>query len=57
MSNIANDKIIEENTSGHGKMAAVPPEVRGWSWGAFLLTWIWGSVMEPIGLFGVFSPS
>ena len=42
MSNIANDKIIEENTSGHGKMAAVPPEVRGWSWGAFLLTWIWG---------------
>jgi hypothetical protein len=21
---------------------AVPPEVRGWNWGAFLLTWIWG---------------
>lgn len=20
----------------------VPPEVRGWNWGAFMLTWIWG---------------
>lgn len=31
-----------ENTSGQGKTAAVPTEVRGWNWGAFLLTWIWG---------------
>jgi len=31
-----------ENTSGQGRSAMVPPEVRGWSWGAFLLTWIWG---------------
>lgn len=22
--------------------AALPPEVRRWNWGAFLLTWIWG---------------
>ncbi|MGZ5038433.1 MAG: cytochrome c oxidase assembly factor Coa1 family protein [Usitatibacter sp.] len=22
--------------------APVPPEVRGWNWGAFLLSWIWG---------------
>ncbi len=21
---------------------AIPPEIRGWNWGAFLLTWIWG---------------
>ena len=31
-----------ENTSGQGKLAMVPEEVKGWSWGAFGLTWIWG---------------
>lgn len=31
-----------ENTSGQGAMAVVPREIRGWNWGAFLLTWIWG---------------
>jgi hypothetical protein len=31
-----------ENTSGQGKGAVIPPEVRGWSWGAFLMNWIWG---------------
>lgn len=31
-----------ENTSGHGKAAVIPPEIRGWNWGAFLLNWIWG---------------
>ena len=30
------------NTSGQGSAAAVPEEVKGWSWGGFLLTWIWG---------------
>lgn len=30
------------NTSGQGSSAAVPPEVKGWSWGAFFLNWIWG---------------
>ena len=30
-----------ENTSGQGKNAKVPEEVRGWNWGAFLLNWIW----------------
>jgi hypothetical protein len=30
------------NTSGQGSGAAVPEEVKGWSWGAFFLTWIWG---------------
>ena len=31
-----------ENTSGQGKQAVIPDEVRGWNWGAFLLNWIWG---------------
>ena len=31
-----------ENTSGQGSMAAVPPEIDRWNWGAFLLNWIWG---------------
>ncbi|MBL8226262.1 MAG: hypothetical protein JNM50_13135 [Chromatiales bacterium] len=30
------------NTSGGGPLAAVPPEVDRWNWGAFLLGWIWG---------------
>jgi hypothetical protein len=31
-----------ENTSGQGKTGAVPEEIRGWSWGAFFLGFIWG---------------
>jgi len=31
-----------ENTSGQGARAVVPPEIRRWNWGAFLLNWIWG---------------
>ena len=31
-----------ENTSGQGAAAVVPLEIKGWSWGGFLLTWIWG---------------
>jgi len=34
--------VTAENTSGQGKLAIVPEEVKGWSWGAFGLTWIWG---------------
>ena len=34
--------VTPENTSGQGKLATVPEEVKGWSWGAFCLTWIWG---------------
>lgn len=30
------------NTSGQGLSAVVPPELQGWNWGAFLLTWVWG---------------
>jgi hypothetical protein len=31
-----------ENTSGRGDQAVVPPEIKRWNWGAFLLNWIWG---------------
>jgi len=31
-----------DNTSGQREHAVVPPEIRRWSWGAFLLNWIWG---------------
>lgn len=31
-----------ENTSGQGKLARIPQGIRGWNWGAFLLSWIWG---------------
>jgi hypothetical protein len=34
--------VTPENTSGQGESATVPEEVKGWSWGAFVLTWIWG---------------
>jgi len=34
--------VTPENTSGQGESATVPEEVKGWSWGAFALTWIWG---------------
>ena len=30
------------NTSGMGPLAQIPPEIRGWNWGAFFLGWIWG---------------
>jgi len=31
-----------ENTSGQGKTATVPSEIKKWNWGAFFLNWIWG---------------
>ncbi len=31
-----------ENTSGMGSSASIPIEIKGWNWGAFLLSWIWG---------------
>jgi hypothetical protein len=34
--------VTPENTSGQGESATVPEEVKGWSWAAFVLTWIWG---------------
>jgi len=38
----ARSKPPIENTSGQGLSAVVPPEIEGWNWGAFFLTWIWG---------------
>ncbi len=35
-------EAVVATTSGQGKDAAVPEEIRGWNWGAFLLNWIWG---------------
>ena len=32
---------MEENTSGQGKSASVPKEIRTWNWGAFLGNGIW----------------
>ena len=31
-----------QNNSGQGKLAAFPPQLYGWNWGAFFLTWMWG---------------
>ena len=30
-----------DNTSGMGKGHPIPDGVKGWSWGAFFLNWIW----------------
>jgi len=38
---LASDQIAG-NTSGMGKQAVIPPEIKRWNWGAFFLTWIWG---------------
>jgi hypothetical protein len=38
---IATAAISTANTSGMGKRALVPEEIKGWNWGAFLLNWIW----------------
>jgi len=40
-SRVQGDATVAENTSGQGSSAVVPKEIRGWNWGAFLLTWIW----------------
>jgi hypothetical protein len=31
-----------ENTSGQGKQAILPEEIKGWNWGAFIFNWLWG---------------
>lgn len=32
-----------DERSGKGPASEVPPEIRGWNWGAAGLTWVWGS--------------
>lgn len=34
--------LTADYTSGQGVLSQLPAELRGWNWGAFLLTWIWG---------------
>jgi hypothetical protein len=53
-------EVTPENTSGQGESVIVPEEVKGWSWGAFILTWIWGvcngvliSLLCLIPIFGI----
>ena len=33
---------VNQNTSGMKDSSTIPNEVKGFSWGGFLLTWIWG---------------
>lgn len=35
-------EATDQNTSGTGNAAIVPPQIKGWNWGAMLLNWIWG---------------
>lgn len=34
--------LAMENTSGQGRSAVIPKEIRGWNWGAFFFGWLWG---------------
>lgn len=34
-------EVSVENNSGGGKNIEPPKGVKGWSWGAFFLNWIW----------------
>ena len=38
---VADRWVDVQNNSGGGRAIEVPPQVKGWSWGAFLLNWIW----------------
>ncbi len=33
---------VYDKRSGKGEASTVPAEIKGWSWGAFMLNWIWG---------------
>jgi len=52
-----------ENTSGQGKQAVIPVELKGWNWGAFLMNWVWGifnktyiALLTFVPLVGMFMP-
>jgi hypothetical protein len=47
-------RVSYENTSGRGKGHPIPDGVKGWSWGAFILSWIWAIGNGTwIGLLGI----
>lgn len=35
------EQKVDTNTSGMGKDAIVPDEIKGWCWGGFGLNWLW----------------
>lgn len=42
------------NSSGTGRQAALPEGVAGWSWGAFVFSWVWAiGNRTPWGLLGL----
>ncbi len=50
----ASASSVEPNNSGQGKNSAAPVEIRGFNWGAFLLSWIWAIGHSTwIGLLGL----
>ncbi len=50
----SNLNISGENNSGQGKVEELPEGIKGWSWGAFLLNWIWAIGNKSwIGLFAL----
>ena len=34
--------VLVQNTSGQGRGVTIPPEIKGWNWGAFFLVVLWG---------------
>jgi len=34
--------VVEKATTEHKQKEELPPEVKRWNWGAFILNWIWG---------------
>jgi len=34
--------LNQQYISGQGKNSVIPPEIKGWNWGAFFLNALWG---------------
>jgi predicted nucleic acid-binding Zn ribbon protein len=41
-SGISSQPMLTQNTSGQGKLAVIPSEIKEWNWGAFTFGWLWG---------------
>lgn len=39
---LGQQSVSIQNTSGQGKSAVIPYEIKEWNWGAFIFAWIWG---------------
>lgn len=53
---IIGTKIVKDGDDIYGKKLFVPDEIKGWNWGAFLLSWIWGLGNDTYISFLVFIP-